>query len=86
RTPDPNRSDDMEKSCVRPLDLDDAVALVGILAALQALLDSGGLPPEEVEALRHGLEQGGALLPGSDENEIATALGGLNARLRGTIG
>ncbi|KZX19760.1 hypothetical protein [Rathayibacter tanaceti] len=75
----------MKQSSTRPLDVDDTVALIGVLAALQAMIGRGGRARPDLEGLRHGLEQGGALLPGSDENEIARALAGLNARLRGTI-
>lgn len=75
----------METSCNRPLDLDDAVALIGVLAALQALVERGEVSQEGIRALRHSLEQGRALLAGSNQNEIATALGNLNTRLRTTL-
>lgn len=75
----------METSCNRPLDLDDAVALIGVLAALQALVERSEVSQEGINALRHSLEQGRALLPGSNRNEIATALGSLNTRLRTTL-
>lgn len=75
----------METSPSRPLDLDDAVALIGVLAALQVLVDRGDVSQEGIRALRHSLEQGCALLPGSNRNEIAIALGSLNTRLRATL-
>lgn len=75
----------METSSNRPLDLNDAVALIGVLAALQALVERGEVSQEGTNALRHSLEQGCALLAGSNQNEIATALGSLNTRLRTTL-
>lgn len=76
----------MKSSSSCTIDTDDAVVLIGILAALEALVSSGSLADREIAALRHSLELGGAVLPGADEGEIATALGALNGRLRGTIG
>ncbi|QHC60021.1 hypothetical protein [Rathayibacter sp. VKM Ac-2760] len=75
----------MENSCARPLDVDDAVALVGVLAILEALTAAHRLEAAELDALRHGLAQGGTVLPGADETEIAAALGALNARLRDSM-
>ncbi|NRG40625.1 hypothetical protein GTU73_03800 [Rathayibacter sp. VKM Ac-2804] len=75
----------MENSCARPLDVDDAVALVGILTTLEVLTTDGRLGGPELDALRHSLAQGGAVLPGADETEIAAALASLNARLRDSI-
>ena len=76
----------MQNTCARPLDVDDAVALVAVLATLEGLLASRGLPDREVDLLRRSLEQGGGVLPSADVDELATALSALNERLRGTIG
>lgn len=75
----------MEHTSSIPIDADDTVALIGILAALEALVAGGGLVDGDLAALRHSLELGGAVLPGADADEIAGALGALNARLRATI-
>ncbi|NQX15542.1 hypothetical protein [Rathayibacter sp. VKM Ac-2857] len=75
----------MENSCARPLDVDDAVALVGILTTLEVLTSAGRLGVAELDALRHSLAQGGAVLPGADRTEIAAALAALNARLRDSM-
>ena len=75
----------MENSCARPLDVDDAVALVGVLTTLEVLTAAGRIGSGELDALRHSLAQGGAVLPGADGPEIAAALAALNARLRDSI-
>jgi len=75
----------MENSCARPLDVDDAVALIGVLTTLEVLTATHRLGSAELDALRHDLAQGGAVLPGADEAEIAAALAALNARLRDTL-
>lgn len=75
----------MEHTGTLPLDADDTVALIGILAALEALVEGGKLADGEMAALRHSLELGGSVLPGAGEDEIAEALGALNSRLRATI-
>lgn len=75
----------MEHSCIRPLDVDDAIALVGVLGALEALVSSGGFSEDEMWVLRHALSRGDAVLPHADQAEIAAALGALNSRLRATI-
>ncbi|MCM6763632.1 hypothetical protein NB037_14515 [Rathayibacter sp. ZW T2_19] len=76
----------MQNTCARPLDVDDAVALVAVLATLEGLLASRGLPDSETDLLRRSLEQGGSVLPGADVDELAAALSALNERLRSTIG
>ncbi|SMH28370.1 hypothetical protein SAMN06295885_0155 [Rathayibacter oskolensis] len=76
----------MQQDSARPLQVDDAVALVAILAALEALVAAGRLADSEVDVLRHGLELGGTVLLGSDADEIAAAIGALNGRLRDSIG
>ncbi|QHC67809.1 hypothetical protein Q0F99_04630 [Rathayibacter oskolensis] len=75
----------MERSSTRPLDVDDAVTLVAVLAALEALVASGRVPDGDVAVLQHSLALGGAVLPGADADEIVAALGALNGRLRDTI-
>lgn len=76
----------MEHSCTDPLEVEDAVALVAVLAALEAVVLGRRLATGEVDALRHALAQGGAVLPGADESEIAAALSALNGRVRDSIG
>ncbi|OOB91520.1 hypothetical protein [Rathayibacter sp. VKM Ac-2630] len=76
----------MQNACTRPLDVDDAVALVAVLATLEGLLAAGRLPEDEIALLRRSLEQGGGVLPGADHGELAAALSALNERLRETIG
>ncbi|KQQ05506.1 hypothetical protein ASG06_02705 [Rathayibacter sp. Leaf185] len=65
--------------------MDDAVALVAVLATLEALVSAGRLPEGDVAVLRHSLELGAAVLPGADSDELVAALGALNGRLRDTI-
>ena len=75
----------MENNCARPLDVDDAIALIGVLTTLEVLTSAGRLGAPELDSLRHSLAQGGAVLPGADDVEIAAALAALNARLRDSI-
>ena len=76
----------MQNACARPLDVDDAVALVAVLATLEGLLAARRLPDAEIELIRRSLEQGGGVLAGADHEELAAALSALNGRLRATIG
>ncbi|MWV51235.1 hypothetical protein GRS96_18350 [Rathayibacter sp. VKM Ac-2803] len=75
----------MDRSSTRPLDVDDTVALIAVLATLEALVSAHRLEDSDVAVLRHSLALGGAVLPGADTDEIVASLGALNGRLRDSI-
>ena len=70
----------------QPLAVDDALAVVAVLAVLEGALVSDALP-EGVEAVlvRH-LVQNDLLLDGADRGELVDALRGLDERVRAVLG
>jgi hypothetical protein len=70
----------------QPLSVDDALAVVAVLAVLEGALVSDALP-EGVEAVlvRH-LVQNDLLLDGADRGELVDALRGLDERVRAVLG
>lgn len=72
--------------CALPLSVDDALAVVAVLAVLEGALVSDALP-EGVEAVlvRH-LVQNDLLLAGADRGELVDAVRGLEERVRAVLG
>jgi len=70
----------------QPLSVDDALAVVAVLAVLEGALVSDALP-EGVEAvLVHHLVRNDLLLHGADRGELLDALRGLDERVRAVLG
>jgi len=70
----------------QPLSVDDALAVVAVLAVLEGALVSDALP-EGVEAvLAHHFVQNDLLLSGADRGELLDALRGLDERVRAVLG
>ncbi|MBO0984009.1 hypothetical protein [Rathayibacter sp. SD072] len=73
-------------SSEHPLAVDDALALVSVLAVLEGALASGGLPSDVESVLIRHLVQNDLLLPGADRGELLDALRGLDERVRAVLG